>query len=127
MASTSSSSPTREPIWASPALPGSTHELTAAREHGIINALTARAITCYADKGYVGADGAVGTPYKHKKHRKLGKHKKLLNRHHAKVRAQGERGAAALKGWHILRKARCSPGRLSAIVQAILTLHHQDQ
>jgi hypothetical protein len=52
-------------------------------------------------------------------------YQKLFNRHHAKVRALGERGAAALKEWHILRKARCSPSRLSAIVQAILTLHHQ--
>jgi hypothetical protein len=30
-----------------------------------------------------------------------------------------------LKDWHILRKARCSPSRLTAIGQAILTLHHQ--
>lgn len=82
--------PHGELIWASPALPGSTHYLTAAREHGIIDALTARAIACYADKGYVGAGGAVGTPYKRKKHRKLGKRKKLFNRHHATVRALGE-------------------------------------
>jgi hypothetical protein len=119
--------PHGELIWASPALPGSTHDLTAAREHGIIDALTAQAFACYADKGYVGAGGAVGTPYKRNKHHKLGKRKKLFNRHHAKVRALGERGAAALKGWHILRKARCSPSRLTTIVQAILTLHHHDR
>lgn len=112
-------------IWASPALPGSTHDLTAAREHGIVAELTARAIACYADKGYVGAGGAIGTPYKRKSHRKLGVRKKLFNRYHAKVRAPGERGAATLKEWHILRKARCSPSRPTAIVQAILTLHHQ--
>jgi hypothetical protein len=35
--------PHGELIWASPALPGSTHDLTAAREHGIIDALTDRA------------------------------------------------------------------------------------
>lgn len=117
--------PHGELIWASPALPGSTHDLTAAREHGIIDALTSRAIACYADKGYVGAGGAIGTPYKHRKRRKLGKRKKLFNRHHAQARALGEQGAATLKRWHILRKARCSPSRLTAIVQAILTLHHQ--
>ncbi|TDD58578.1 IS5/IS1182 family transposase, partial [Actinomadura rubrisoli] len=33
-------------------------------------------------------------------------------------------GAATLKSWCILRKARCSPSRLTAIVQAILALHH---
>ena len=54
-------------IWASPVLPGSTHDLTAARTHGIIDALTSRVIACYADKGYVGAGGAIGTPYKRRK------------------------------------------------------------
>jgi hypothetical protein len=86
--------PHGELIWASPALPGSTHDLVAAREHGIVAGLTTRAIACYADKGYVGAGGAIGTPYKRNKHRKLGKRKKLFNRHHAKARALGERGAA---------------------------------
>ena len=99
-------------------------DLTAARVHGIIDALTSRAIACYADKGYLGAGGAIGTPYKRRKRRRLGKRKKLFNRHHAQVRAPGEQGAATLKGWRILRKARCSPSRLTAIVQAILTLHH---
>jgi hypothetical protein len=117
--------PHGELIWASPALPGSTHDLTAARVHGIIDGLTHRAIACYADKGYIGAGGAIGTPYRRGKGRKLGKRKKLFNSCHAKTRALGERGAATLKSWHILRKARCSPNRLTAIVQAILTLHHQ--
>jgi hypothetical protein len=117
--------PHGELIWASAALPGSVHDLTAARTHSIVQALTARAIACYADKGYVGAGGAIGTPYKRRKGHKLGKRKKLFNRHHAQVRAIGERGAATLKQWHILRKARCSPSRMTAVVQAILTLHHQ--
>lgn len=53
---------------ASAALPGSTHDLTAARVHGIID----RAIACCADKGYLGAGGAIGTPYRRRKDRKLG-------------------------------------------------------
>ena len=69
-------------------------------------------------------DGLI-TKYKRKKGRKLGKRKKLFNRHHAKVRALGEQGAATLKNWHILRKARCLSSRLTTIVQAILTLHHR--
>ncbi|WP_131743491.1 transposase family protein, partial [Actinomadura roseirufa] len=93
-------------IWASAALPGATHDLTAARLHGITDALTQWAIACYADKGYIGAGGAIGTPYRRRKGRKLGKRKKLFNRHHAKVRALGEQGAATLKRWHILRHAR---------------------
>lgn len=45
-------------VWASPALPGSVHDLTAARTHGIIDALTS------ADKGYQGARGSVRTAFK---------------------------------------------------------------
>ncbi|SNS85144.1 transposase family protein [Actinomadura mexicana] len=103
----------------------SVHDLTAARQHGIVDGLTFWATAGYADKGYQGAGGAIGTPYKRKKGRKLGKRKKLFNRYHAKVRAVGERGAATLKQWHILRKARCSPSCLTAVVQAILTLEYQ--
>ncbi len=40
------------------------------------------------------------------------------------VRAVGEQAAATLKNWHILRRARCSPARITTIVQAILALHH---
>ncbi|MFC5744741.1 transposase family protein [Actinomadura rugatobispora] len=101
-----------------------TGDLTAARSHGIIDALTQRAIACYADKGYLGAGSAIGTPYHRHKHRKFGRRKKLFNRHHAKTRSVGEQGAAALKRRHILRHTRCSPARLTTIVQAILTLHH---
>lgn len=111
-------------IWASAALPGSVHDLTAARTHGIVQSLTRWAIACYADKAYYGAGGAIGTPFKRRKHRRLGKRKRLFNRHHAQVRAVGEQGAATLKNWHVLRRARCSPARITTIVQAILALHH---
>ncbi len=36
-------------LWASPALPGSTHDLTAARQHGIIEALAEAGLRCWAD------------------------------------------------------------------------------
>ncbi|WP_067824372.1 transposase family protein [Actinomadura kijaniata] len=111
-------------IWASAALPGSVHDLTAARIHGIIDALTHQAIACYTDKAHCGAGGVIGTPFKRRKHRRLGKRKRLFNRHHAQVRAVGEQGAATLKNWHLLRRARWSPARITTIVQAILALHH---
>ena len=38
--------------WISPALPGSTHDLTPARTHGIIDALTNAEVMTFADKGY---------------------------------------------------------------------------
>jgi DDE superfamily endonuclease len=41
-------------LWASPALPGSTHDLTAARRHGIPAALVKFGGACYADNAYRG-------------------------------------------------------------------------
>lgn len=51
-------------VWASTALPGSTHDLTAARAHGIIDALTSANVMTFADKAYQGARGGVRTPFK---------------------------------------------------------------
>ncbi|GLP68906.1 hypothetical protein TUSST3_55290 [Streptomyces sp. TUS-ST3] len=42
-------------LWAWPALPESAHDLTAARQHGIIEALTEVGLRCWADKAYQGA------------------------------------------------------------------------
>ncbi|GAA2227157.1 hypothetical protein GCM10010360_56770 [Streptomyces nogalater] len=39
-------------LWASPALPGPTHDLTAARTHGIVDALTDADLKCWAEKAY---------------------------------------------------------------------------
>lgn len=46
-------------LWASPALAGAVHDLKAARTHGVIEALTAVGLCCWADKGYQGAGGTV--------------------------------------------------------------------
>ncbi|GEC10249.1 hypothetical protein SSP24_79040 [Streptomyces spinoverrucosus] len=51
-------------LWASPALAGAIHDVRAAREHGIIDALTEAGIDCWADKGYQGAGGTVRHPYR---------------------------------------------------------------
>lgn len=49
-------------LWASPALPGAVHDVRAAREHGIVDALAEAGIKCWADKGYRGAGGTVRIP-----------------------------------------------------------------
>ncbi len=49
-------------LWASPALPGAVRDIRATREHGIVDAPAEADITCWADKGYRGADGTVRTP-----------------------------------------------------------------
>lgn len=50
-------------LWASPALPGAVHNVRAAREHGVMDALAAVDVTCWADKGYRGAGGTIRIPY----------------------------------------------------------------
>jgi hypothetical protein len=47
-------------IGASAALPGSIHDLTAARTHPIIDALTRQKLMTFADKAYQGARGSSG-------------------------------------------------------------------
>jgi DDE superfamily endonuclease len=107
-------------LWASPALPGAAHDLKAARVHGIITALTTAAVAVFADRGYVGAGGAIGTPIKG---RALPEQWRAVNRAHAKTRALGEQAIAALKNWRLLHKVRCCPHRITAIIAAILALH----
>ncbi|GHH89111.1 hypothetical protein GCM10017771_37600 [Streptomyces capitiformicae] len=46
-----------------------------------------------------------------------------VNVSHAKIRALGEQSMATLKTWRLLRKLRCSTNRITACVQAVLTLH----
>lgn len=47
-------------LWASPTLPGSTHGLTAARQHGISEALAGAGLTCCADSDDGRAGGGSG-------------------------------------------------------------------
>jgi hypothetical protein len=64
-------------------------------------------------------------PFKRRRFRpKLSRRQKAVNRAHAKIRARGERAIATPKTWKILVKSRCCPRRATAIVQAILVLHH---
>ncbi|MFI5950404.1 transposase family protein [Micromonospora chalcea] len=96
-------------------------DLTAARNHGLIDALTSTNVLTFADKGYQGARGAIWTPFKRRRTR-LSRRQKSVNRHHAKIRALGERAVSTLKTWKILTKLRCCPRRATPIVQAILIL-----
>ncbi|CAM5401687.1 IS5 family transposase [Streptomyces canus] len=109
-------------VWASPALAGAVHDVRAAREHGIIDALTEAGINCWADKGYQGAGGTVRLPYRGRWD-SLSAGQQAVNRSHAKVRALVEQAIATLKSWRLLRKLRCSTTRITSLVQAVLTLH----
>jgi hypothetical protein len=112
-------------IWASPALPGGVHDLTAARTHAVIDALTRGKVMTFADKAYQGARGSIRNPFKRHRYRpKLTPWEKKVNRAHARIRGIGERANATLKVWKVLTRLRCSPHRATPIVQAILVLHH---
>jgi hypothetical protein len=49
------------PLWFSRATPGRTHDLTAARAHGIIQACLTREILVLPDRAYQGAGATVRT------------------------------------------------------------------
>ncbi|MFJ4467536.1 transposase family protein [Streptomyces sp. NPDC089424] len=113
------SDPAGRLIWASDALPGAVHDLTAARTHGIPAAVAANAIKCWADKAYQGADPAVRVPFRGKNLRGW---RRRHNLDHAKIRGLGGRAMATLKCWRLLRKLRCSTTRITAIVRAVVAL-----
>ncbi|MFF4185452.1 transposase family protein [Streptomyces sp. NPDC001691] len=111
--------PDGTPIWYSRALPGRTHDLTAARAHGLVQACLSRQILVLADRAYRGAGATVRTPYYG---RDLPEQYAQFNRDHARLRAPGERAFACLKQWRIFRKARCSPNRISRTIAAVHTI-----
>jgi hypothetical protein len=117
------SSPDGQLLWVSGALPGSTHDLTAARIWGILREAAAAGLIVLADKGYTGAGEHVITPYKG---RNKPASQKAANRAHAQLRAPGERANAQLKTWHILRKLRCCPWRAGQLAKAIHVLQTRE-
>lgn len=113
-------------LWASPALPGSTHDLTAARRHGIITALIKFGVACYADAAYRGAGPVVAVPFR-RRPRKPSRNQRKVNANHARNRAPGERAVATLKSWKVLTRLRCCPHRATAIINAIRVLQAIDE
>ncbi|WP_328491353.1 transposase family protein [Streptomyces sp. NBC_00414] len=108
-------------LWVSPALPGAVHDVRAAREHGIVDALAAAGIKCWADKAYRGSGGTVRTPYWGRwVTRSTGQ--KAGNRSHAKIRALVEQAMATFEAWRLLRRLRCSTTRIPSLVQAVAGL-----
>lgn len=110
--------------WASAALPGSAHDLSATRTNGIIAALTDADVMAFVDEAYQGAGGFVRIPFKRHRYRpKLSRRQKAVDKAHARIRCRGERADATLKTWKIVSKLRCGPSRTTAVVQAVLVVH----
>jgi hypothetical protein len=106
-------------VWVSGPLPGSVHDIRAARIWGIVRELEDAGLLVLADKGYIGAGTHIKTPYKG---RGRPDSEKAANRSHAKLRGPGERANAQLKSWKISTKLRCCPHRAGHLAKAIHVL-----
>jgi hypothetical protein len=116
-------------IWISPPLPGARHDLGAAREHGLIQALETAQVPTLGDTGYQGAGPGVRVPQRRRrkdpatgKYRPLSDAQKDVNKAHAVLRGPGERANAQLKSWKVLGKIRSSPNRAATLIAAVQTL-----
>ncbi|WP_432190516.1 transposase family protein [Streptomyces sp. Tue6028] len=112
-------------LWISPALPGRTHDLTAARTHRIIRICERQGVPVLAGRAYIGAGPWVTTPLKRPPLGELNPAQQTVNRALPSARAPVERSIARLKSSRIYRRARCSPNRLTSITAAVLTLERQ--
>lgn len=106
-------------VWVSDRLPGSTHDLTAARAHQVITTAARGRVQLLADKGYRGAGGTVTTPHKG---RKLNRWQRAHDRMVNSLRGPGERGFATLKAWRVFTRVRCCPRRIGPMAKAVLAL-----
>lgn len=114
--------PNGQTLWISPALPGRSHDLAAARTHRIIRICERQGVPVLADRAYQGAGPWVTVGRKRPPGGELTPTQQTINRALATARAPVERGMARLKTWRIFRRSRCSPNRMTSIAKAILAL-----
>ncbi|MGW3664571.1 transposase [Streptomyces sp. NPDC005141] len=117
--------PIAEVLWISPALPGRTPDLTAARTHKIIRICERQGVPILADRAYTGAGLHVTTGLRRPPGGELTPTQRTVNRALAQTRAPVERGMARLKSWQIFRRSRISPNRMTIIAKDILALERQ--
>lgn len=116
--------PTGYPQWVSPAEPGSTHDITAARTHVLpaLHPAAGEGLPTLTDKGYTGAGIGILVPVKG---RDLAVDTAARNQLITALRAPAERGNALLKQtWKALRHVTLDPRRITAITAAALVLLH---
>ena len=113
------------PLWVSDVLPGSTHDLTAARELVLPQARPyLKDLPFLADSGYEGAGAGVHVPVKKPAGGKeLDPDTKTRNALLRSLRYQGERGFALMsQRWRTLQRVTLSPGTIGEIAKAALVL-----
>jgi DDE superfamily endonuclease len=116
------------PIFVSDAAPGHQHDLTVARDAGVIAALNWAAaqldLPTLADSGYDGAGQGIKTPIKQPADgHNLAPDNQAYNTLLRSTRCLGERGFALLTGrWRALQRVTVSPRRIGQLAQAALVL-----
>lgn len=117
------------PLWVSEVSPGSTHDLTAAREQVLpaIYPHAARGLPVLADKGYTGAGAGVHVPVKHQPGGRLHPDNESYNALITAMRAPAERGNALLGRWRALDRVTVCPQRIGVIAAAALVLTSLDR
>lgn len=114
--------PTGFPVWTAPVEPGSTHDITAARDHALpaLYPAAAQGLPTLADKGYTGAGIGIHIPVKGSG---LHPDTAATNLLITALRAPAERANALLKsGWKALRRITLCPWRIGHITAAALVL-----
>jgi hypothetical protein len=112
------------PLWVSDVLPGSTHDLTAARELVLPQARPyLKDLPILADSGYEGAGAGVHVPVKKPRSGELDIGTRTRNALLRSLRYQGERGFALMsQRWRALQHVMVSPGTIGDIAKAALVL-----
>jgi hypothetical protein len=112
------------PLWVSDVLPGSTHDVTAARELVLPEARPyLKDLPFLADSGYEGAGAGVFVPMKKPHRGELDINTRTRNALLRSLRYQGERGFALMsQRWRALRHVMVSPGTIGDIAKTALVL-----
>jgi DDE superfamily endonuclease len=113
------------PLWVSDVLPGSTHDLTAAREHVLPQGRPyLNELPLLADSGYQRAGAGVQVPVTQPAGGQcLDINAQTRNALLRSLRCQGERGFALMtQRWRTLQRVTLSPGKIGDITKAALVL-----
>lgn len=118
------SAPGGVPLWVSDVLPGSTHDLSAARELVLPEARPyLKDLPILADSGYEGAGAGVHVPVKKPARSELDTDTKTRNALLRSLRYQGERGFALMsQRWRALQRVTVSPSTIGDIAKSVLVL-----
>jgi hypothetical protein len=87
----------------------------------LIDALAEADVKCWAGKAYQGAGRLVRVPFRG---RRLKRWMRRHNSTHTQIRCLGEQAMAALKSWCLRGSSAAAPTGITAIVKAVVVLHH---